>query len=311
MTAGLRQYEVPASAAGERLDHHLSTVFADLSRARIQSLIQSGGVEVNGQASKASRRLKGGEQVRVTVPPLVPAAPAPQDLPLSLLYEDEDIAVLDKAAGMVVHPAAGNWEGTLVNALLFHLKGLTGVGGEARPGLVHRLDKGTSGCMVIAKHDRALKALQGAFKARRVTKLYLAIVHGQPPEQAALRTPFGRHPVHRKRFTGRIQTGKLAVTEFVVRERLADAALLEVLLKTGRTHQIRVHLAELGHPLLGDPVYGGLRRGTEKIRAVQRALGRPALHAWKLQFLHPCTQIPMQFEAPIPDDFERARNELR
>ncbi len=249
--------------------------------------------------------------MRVTVPPPVPAAPTPQDLPVSLLYEDEDIAVLDKAAGMVVHPAAGNWEGTLVNALLFRLKGLTGVGGEARPGLVHRLDKGTSGCMVIAKHDRALKALQAAFKARQVTKLYLAMVHGQPPEQAAFRTPFGRHPVHRKRFTGRIKTGKLAVTEFVVRERLADVALLEVLLKTGRTHQIRVHLSEFGHPLLGDAVYGGLRRGTEKVRAVQRELGRPALHAWKLQFLHPCTQIPVQFEAPIPDDFKRARNELR
>ena len=293
------------------MDHHLSTVFSDLSRARIKSLIESGRVEVNGQASKASHRLKGGEQVRVTVPSPVPAAPTPQDLPVSLLYEDEDIAVLDKAAGMVVHPAAGNWEGTLVNALLFRLKGLTGVGGEARPGLVHRLDKGTSGCMVIAKHDRALKALQAAFKARQVTKLYLAMVHGQPPEQAALQTPFGRHPVHRKRFTGRIKTGKLAVTEFVVRERLADAALLEVLLKTGRTHQIRVHLSEFGHPLLGDPVYGGLRRGTERVRAVQRALGRPALHAWRLQFLHPCTQVPVQFEAPIPDDFKRARNELR
>jgi 23S rRNA pseudouridine1911/1915/1917 synthase len=235
----------------------------------------------------------------------------PQNLPVSLLYEDEDIAVIDKAAGMVVHPAAGNWEGTLVNALLFRLKGLTGVGGEARPGLVHRLDKGTSGCMVIAKHDRALKALQAAFKARQVTKLYLAMVHGQPPEQGALRTPFGRHPVNRKRFTGRIKSGKLAVTEFVVRERLVDAALLEVLLKTGRTHQIRVHLSELGHPLLGDPVYGGLRRGTEKVRAVQKELGRPALHAWRLQFLHPCTEIPVQFEAPIPDDFKRARNQLR
>jgi 23S rRNA pseudouridine1911/1915/1917 synthase len=212
---------------------------------------------------------------------------------------------------MVVHPAVGNWQGTLVNALLFRLSDLSGVGGELRPGLVHRLDKGTSGCMVVAKNDLALASLQAQFKSRAVTKVYLALVHGQPPERARLETPYGRHPVHRKRFTARVKSGKSAVTEYQVRERLVNAALLEVRLHTGRTHQIRVHLSESGHPLLGDSTYGAGTRSASNVRKVQQQLGRPALHAWKLQFRHPRTGQAIAFEAPIPEDLASAIDSLR
>ncbi len=312
MVAGeARAHRVPREARGERLDQHLAAVFADLTRARIKGLIDSGLARVDGQATKASKRLRGGENVELTVPPPAPAKPLAQDLPLAILYEDSDLVVVDKAAGMVVHPAAGHWEGTLINALLHRVQGLAGVGGELRPGLVHRLDKNTSGCLVIAKNEQALAALQSAFKLRRVNKIYLAIVHGQPPLRATLETSFGRHPRDRKRFTGRIAQGKRAVTRFEVLERFKGAALLQVSLETGRTHQIRVHLAESGHPLLGDVLYGSAGHGTQRAQMAQRELGRQALHAWKLQFSHPRTAAPMALEAPIPADLKRAIDILR
>jgi 23S rRNA pseudouridine1911/1915/1917 synthase len=307
----LRKYRVPTVGAGDRLDQHLSTAWADLSRARIKHLIEEGRVRVDGKPAKPAHRLKGGERVEIEVPPLVPSTPQAQELPLEILYQDRDIAVIDKAPGMVVHPAAGNWQGTLVNALLFRLSDLAGIGGELRPGLVHRLDKGTSGCMVVAKNDFALTRLQAQFKSRAVTKLYLALVHGQPPDRARLETAYGRHPVHRKRFTARLKTGKSAVTEYQVRERFPDTALLEVRLHTGRTHQVRVHLSESGHPLLGDSTYGAGRRTTPVVRKIQEQLGRPALHAWKLQFEHPRTGQPIAFEAPIPKDLATAIESLR
>ncbi len=303
---------MPPEAKGARLDQHLATAFPELSRSRIRALLDDARVQVDGRAPKPAARLKGGEEISISLPAPVSATAAPEDLPLRILYEDQDLVVLDKAAGMVVHPAAGNWSGTLVNALLHKVKDLTGVGGELRPGIVHRLDKDTSGCLVVAKNERALQRLQAAFKGREVEKTYLALVHAVPPADATICTLFGRHPVHRKRFTGRVQQGKPAVTHFRVREAFDGAALLEVTLETGRTHQIRVHLSEAGHPLLGDALYGGRRKGAPpRVQAAAKALGRQGLHAWKLAFAHPRTGEALAFEAPLPDDFARALEQLR
>ena len=220
--------------------------------------------------------------------------------------------MIDKAAGMVVHPGAGHAEGTLVNALLFWVKDLAGVGGELRPGIVHRLDRETSGCLVVAKHERSLQALQAAFRSREVEKRYLALVHGAPVlAQGRIETRYGRHPIQRKKFSGKVREGKPAITGYAVRERYDGAALLEVDLLTGRTHQIRVHLSEAGHPLLGDALYGGARRGRGAVAQAQQALGRVALHAWRLSLPHPRTGKRMEFEAPIPADFQRALRILR
>jgi len=301
----VRRHRVPPEAKGERLDAHLARAFPDLSRARLQQLLDQGQVTLGGRAPKPALRLRGGEEVELSIPPPVPAEPLPQDLPLRVLYEDEDLLVLDKAPGMVVHPAAGHAEGTVVNALLHRVKDLRGVGGQLRPGIVHRLDRDTSGCLVVAKHARALEALQRAFSGREVEKRYLAIVHGVPrAARGTLDTPYGRHPRDRKKFTSRLRegAGKRAVTSWELKERLEDAALLEVELHTGRTHQIRVHLAEAGHPLVGDALYGRRR---------SKAMARQALHAWKLAFPHPRTGRRMAFEAPPPPDFTAALDALR
>jgi 23S rRNA pseudouridine1911/1915/1917 synthase len=307
-------HAVPPEAAGERLDAFLSRHHADLSRSRLQALIEAGKVTVDGAGAKASRRLRGGEAIEVEVPDPVPAAPVPQDLPLRVLHEDADVVVLDKAAGVVVHPAAGVRDGTLVNALLFHVKDLGGIGGELRPGIVHRLDRETSGCLVVAKHEAALASLQRAFHDRRVEKRYIALCHGAPElDTFTIDTPYGRHPTDRKRFTGRRPVGpaRRAVSHVRVLARFADAALIEVGLETGRTHQIRVHLAEAGHPLLADAVYGGTRREGKRppddpVRRAAAAIGRQALHARHLSFPHPRTGETMSFEAPVPPDFAAA-----
>lgn len=304
-------HKVPPEARGERLDQHLTGAFPGLSRSRLQALIADGQVRVDGSVAKASRRLKGGEEIALVIPPPVEARAVPQSLPLKVLYEDQDLLVLDKAAGMVVHPAAGNWDGTLVNALLHRVKDLSGVGGELRPGLVHRLDKDTSGCMVVAKREDALATLQAAFKSRQVEKTYLALVHGHPPEKGTFRTLHGRDPRHRKRFTTRVAEGKPAVTHYRMRERLPGAALMEATLETGRTHQIRVHFADAGHPLLGDALYGGAKRGSPLVREAITLLGRQALHAWRLAFAHPRTGEPLRFEADLPEDFRRGLERLR
>ncbi len=306
-----RRVQLPASARGRRLDQALAAAFPELSRARLQALIAEGHVHVDGRPAKSAARMSGGEQVRLTLPPPLPARPEPEDLPLRVLFQDRDLLVLDKAPGMVVHPAAGHWRGTLVNALLHHVKDLEGVGGLLRPGLVHRLDKDTSGCLVVAKNDAALRGLQASFKTREVEKTYLALVHGQPPQEGRFETPYGRHPRHRQRFTGRLAEGKRALSVYRVVERLHGAALVEVDLLTGRTHQVRVHLAEAGHPLLADALYGGTRKGDARVRAVQAALGRQALHAWRLGFPHPRTGVRRAFEAPLPADLVAALEGLR
>jgi 23S rRNA pseudouridine1911/1915/1917 synthase len=307
----VRTLRVPPESRGERLDRYLAQACPDLSRSRLASLIDGGQVRVAGKPAKPSARLKGGEEVALAIPAPVPAVPQAEDLPLSVLYEDKDLVAIDKAAGMVVHPAAGNWQGTVVNALLHRVTDLAGVGGELRPGIVHRLDKETSGCLVVAKSERALAKLQASFKAREVKKVYLAVVHGQPKDEGRIETLYGRHPVNRKKFTGKVKAGKSALTLFRTVERFDGAALVEVDLQTGRTHQIRVHLAESGHPLLGDALYGGKRKLTPAVKAAEEALGRQALHAWKLAFPHPRTGKPVALEAPVPADLQRVLALLR
>jgi 23S rRNA pseudouridine1911/1915/1917 synthase len=270
---------------------------------------------VEGRAAKASARLRGGERIELEIPPPEPSGLVAQDLELTVLHEDRDLLVLDKAAGMVVHPARGAPHSTVVNALL-HRLGENAPGG-ARLGLVHRLDRDTSGCLVVAKNDAALAALQAQFKGRRVEKTYLALCHGALAAEGRLETPYGRHPRDRTRFTSRVKVGRQAVTAWRVLERFGDdATLAEVVLHTGRTHQIRVHLAEAGHPLLADAVYGGRRRearlpADHRVRRAAEAIARQALHAWRLAFDHPATGRRISFEAPIPADLVRALETLR
>ncbi|MFZ5442937.1 MAG: RluA family pseudouridine synthase [Myxococcota bacterium] len=291
-------------AKGLRVDQFIARSRPELSRARVQALIEEGRVRIADASIKASQRLQGTEEIVVEIPAAAPAEPEPEALPITVIHEDRDLLVIDKAAGMVVHPGAGHASGTLVNALLHHVKDLRGVGGELRPGIVHRLDKDTSGLLVIAKHDEALRGLQAAFKSRDVEKTYLALVHGQPPDEGTFRTLHGRHPTHRMRFTGKVKTGKPAVTHFKVTKRFPRAARVEVGLETGRTHQIRVHFAEAGFPLLSDALYGS--------KAAQRGeiIARQALHAWKLAFTHPRTQQRLSFTAPVPKDFRDAEKRL-
>ena len=308
-----REHRAPPEARGERLDQYLSRAFPELTRSRIQGLIEAGHAQVDGKSAKAALRLKGGELLSLHVPAPVPAIPVAEELPITLLHEDKDLVVVDKAAGMVVHPGAGHASGTLVNALLHRVKDLAGVGGELRPGIVHRLDKDTTGCLVVAKHEKALVALQKACKSRGVEKTYLALVHGVPKAaEARIETLYGRHPVNRQRFTGKVKEGKPAITAYRVLESFEGAALVEVDLLTGRTHQIRAHLSEAGHPLLGDSLYGAGRKAKGKVaEQAQEVVGRQALHAWKLAFPHPRTGKVLHVEAPLPKDFTAALKVLR
>jgi len=300
--------------AGLRLDVALTRLVPDLTRARAQRLLDAGLVLLDGRPAKPAARLRGGERVELTLPDPEPSGLVAQDLPLSVLLEDRDLVVLDKAAGMVVHPARGTPHSTVVNALL-HRLGAPAVPGE-RVGLVHRLDKQTSGCLVIAKTEAALAALQASFKARQVEKTYLALCHGRLAPEGRLDTPYGRHPRDRTRYTARVESVRRAVTAWRVREAFRGATLAEVALHTGRTHQIRVHLSEHGHPLLADATYGGTRREArlapdDPVRRAAEAIGRQALHAWKLAFPHPRTGRRVEVEAPIPADLAAALAILR
>jgi 23S rRNA pseudouridine1911/1915/1917 synthase len=318
-----RSYAIPLELAGVRLDVALARLAPDLSRARVQRLVDEGRVAVAGRAARSSFRLRGGEVVSVEVPPPPPTDVEPQELPLAVLHEDADLLVLDKAAGMVVHPARGTPHSTVLNALLHRLG--AGPGHPVRLGLVHRLDKDTSGCLVVARTDAVLQALQAQWKGRTVEKGYLALCHGALPEAGRLDTPYDRHPRDRTRYTGRVAPARAAgsaaarraLTEWKVRERFGAAATLAaVTLHTGRTHQIRVHLSEAGHPLLADAVYGGTRREArlpveDPVRRAAAAVGRQALHAARLAFDHPRTGRRVVFEAPIPADLARALAVLR
>jgi len=299
---------------GERLDKLVAARCPDLSRARAQQLIRAGLVEVEGRAAAASDRPPPGSRVIVRIPRIAPPSLGPIPLDLPVLYDDAELVVIDKPAGIAVHPGAGGEGATIVHGLLHQVEDLRGVGGELRPGIVHRLDKDTSGCLVVAKTEAALRALQAQFKARAVEKRYLALVHGDPPDRLELATAYGRHPVHRKRFSSRVKEGKRAVTRFSVVARTAGAALLEVELLTGRTHQIRAHLADHGWPIFCDALYGGARRegpnAAAQIRGAARLLGRQGLHARRLAFDHPVSGARVVCVAPVPADLRAALREL-
>ncbi|MCB1095728.1 MAG: RluA family pseudouridine synthase [Verrucomicrobiae bacterium] len=298
-----REFEIandgPHSAGvGERLDRFLADALSELSRSRVQALIKSGDVRVNGAIAKPKLVLSNGARVTVCIPDAQPAEALPQDLPIHVLYEDDDLAVIDKAEGMVVHPAAGNPDGTLVNALLHHFGALSEIGGVLRPGIVHRLDKDTSGCMVVARNDVTHRALTEQFSNRETSKIYLAVVEGMPVRASGtVDTNIGRHPVNRQRMAVvNAPAGKHALTDYRVLALVNGDALVQCTLHTGRTHQIRVHMKEIGHPLLGDPIYA------KPVKQKQYS-GRLMLHAWKLGFVHPGTGERMDFEAAIPAAF--------
>jgi 23S rRNA pseudouridine1911/1915/1917 synthase len=291
---------------GGRLDAVLAAALPELSRSRIADLIRQGHVTVDGDLPRrAAHKVRPGTLVRVDLPPPRPAEAVPQDLPLKVVYEDPDLIVVDKAAGMVVHPSLGHPDGTLVNALLHHVGDLSGIGGVERPGIVHRLDRGTSGLLVVAKHDHAHQALAAQFAAHTAGRTYLALCLGTPPdERGTCRSQLARHPTDRLRWASAAGKGKHAVTHWAVRGRAGSLALIECRLETGRTHQVRVHLTELGLPLVHDPVYK--RRGFRlpaAVRALDLAADRPLLHAWRLRLVHPTSGEPCCFEAKPPGDF--------
>jgi 23S rRNA pseudouridine1911/1915/1917 synthase len=297
---------------GVRLDRFLASVLGDRSRSHIQRLIKSGHVLVGGRAAKANQPVKVGQDVSVDDPEPIEASPRPEALPLPIVYQDKDLIVVDKPAGMVVHPAAGHEGGTLVNALLHHVDDLSGIGGEKRPGIVHRLDRGTSGLMVIAKHDAAHEELSRQFHDREVEKEYLALVWGEVMAGRRIDAPIGRDPVNRKKMSAKARRSREAVTRIVRAEHFGRSlTLARVAIHTGRTHQIRVHLSAIGHPIVGDPLYGGVRRHVPgDLRAVKH-LDRPFLHATRLVFTHPSEGRRMEFESELPADLQRVVDDLR
>lgn len=303
---------VEAEQEGSRLDRYLASRLGTISRSQIQRLIKEGRVLVDGRAAKANLALKGGQVVAVEISEAVESMVAAEPLPVAVLYQDEDIAVVDKPAGMVVHPAAGHANGTLVNALLHHVTDLSGIGGEKRPGIVHRLDRGTSGLMVVAKNDQAHEALARQFHDRQVDKEYVALVWGEVQPGRRIDTPIGRDSSDRKKMSARARRSREAVTRVVRTEPLSRALTLAVVaIHTGRTHQIRVHLSEIGHPVVGDALYGGVRRRVPgDLRAVSR-LERPFLHAARLAFRHPSDGRRMEFTSPLPEDLQSVLDALR
>ena len=307
-----RTFTVPADAEGSRLDRFLASVVADHSRSQIQRLIREGLVRVSGRAARPNQPVRSGQEIAVDIPPPIDPVPRPEALPLQILYQDDDVIVVDKPAGMVVHPAAGHASGTLVNALLHHIDDLSGIGGEKRPGIVHRLDRGTSGLMVVAKHDAAHEELARQFHDREVEKEYVALVWGVVQAGRRIDAPIGRDPVHRQKMSARARRSRSAVTRIVRAEAINPAlTLARIAIHTGRTHQIRVHLSAIGHPVVGDALYGGLhRRVPGDLRAITH-LERPFLHAARLVFTHPRDGRRMEFESPLPADLESVLDQLR
>jgi len=292
------EFVVSENDAKLRLDHFLAKRLPQYSRSRLQQLIRNGFVRLNGASTRPRQIVRAGDKIDVRESPVEQIETRPQRIPLDILFEDDDLIVINKPAGLTVHPGAGQREHTLVNALLSHCTTLSGIGGKERPGIVHRLDKETSGCLVVAKNDLAHRELSRQFADRTVEKIYLALVAGKLRKPAGvMEERIGRHPVHRQRMSVTTKRGRTAKTEYRVVRSNEEASLIECRLHSGRTHQVRVHLHHLGHPVLGDKVYGA--------RLVKN-FPRQMLHAWKLAFRHPQTGEWKQFQASVPDDFKEA-----
>jgi 23S rRNA pseudouridine1911/1915/1917 synthase len=293
------EYDIDPACGKKRLDVFLTEVQADITRSYIKKLIETESVTVNGAPAKAHYKLKEGDHVTVEVPDPEPLEVQPEAIPLTIVYEDASLIVIDKPPGMVVHPAPGHSGGTLVNALLYHCKDLSGIGGVERPGIVHRLDKDTSGLIVAAKTDACMQSLTRQFKERDIKKVYLALAKGIfESKTGVIDVPIGRHKIHRKKMSTHTSAGREAQTRYEVLRQLDGFAFVQLFPRTGRTHQLRVHLASIGHPILGDRLYGGtLGPGLPQI-------ARQALHAHRLELTHPVTGNLLQLESPLPSDME-------
>ena len=301
---------VEAEYDGSRLDSFLAALLPDQSRSNIQRLIKDGHVTGGPAALRPSTAVRTGQTYTIDIPAPAPSIPEPEALPLRIIYQDQHIVVLDKPAGMVVHPAAGHASGTLVNALLHHVKDLSGIGGEARPGIVHRLDRGTSGVMVVAKTDRAHQELSRQFSDREVEKEYIALVWGVVQAGRRIDAAIGRDPADRQKMSTRARRARHAVTRVTFAHHFKGVSLLKVAIATGRTHQIRVHLSAIGHPIVGDATYGGVHRRTAaNLRAVQR-LERPFLHSARLVFSHPADGRRVEFDSPLPPDLQHVLDDI-
>lgn len=312
MTVRTEVFRVEQSRPDLRLDLYLRARFPAASRSALQRLIESGDIRVEGRVVKPTHHPRAGEQIEVRWPEARPASLHPEPITLAVLFEDDRLLVINKPPSLVVHPGAGHKEHTLVHALLHHCAGgLSGVGGVARPGIVHRLDKETSGCLVVAKTDAAHLALSAQFAARKVEKVYAAIVCGElTRERGDIHAAISRHPSHRKHMAVNPEAGRPAWTSYEVLERLREATLVQARLHTGRTHQLRVHFQFIGHPLVGDQTYG--RRQNQRLHAATAYTApRQMLHAWKLAFIHPHTGQRMEFESPWPEDFREALRVLK
>ena len=298
------EYIVSNEQAGTRLDVMVSILDPDLTRSRVQKLISEGKVRVDEKPAKSNYKVRAGDRVEVEIPPPEALELRPEKIPLDIVYEDRDILVVNKPQGMVVHPAAGNYSGTLVNALLEHCDDLSGINGVIRPGIVHRIDKDTSGLLVVAKNDKAHLNLAGQIKEHDAARKYMALVHGNVAEpRGVVEAPIGRDPKDRKKMAVVTRNSKHAVTRYVVVERFQNYTLVECSLETGRTHQIRVHMAYIGHPVAGDPVYGP-RKNTLRLKG-------QALHAFLLRLVHPNTGEEMEFKVGLPPYFEELLKTLR
>jgi len=304
------QLKVDEEYDGSRLDSFLTALLPDQSRSNIQRLIKDGHVTGGPAALRPSTAVRAGQTFTIDIPAPAAAIPEPEALPLRIIYQDQHLVVLDKPAGMVVHPAAGHTSGTLVNALLHHVKDLSGIGGETRPGIVHRLDRGTSGVMVVAKTDRAHQELSRQFSDREVEKEYIALVWGVVQAGRRIDAAIGRDPADRQKMSTRARRARQAVTRVTFAHHFTGVSLLQVAIATGRTHQIRVHLSAIGHPIVGDATYGGVHRRTAaNLRAVQR-LERPFLHSARLVFSHPADGRRVEFDSPLPPDLQQVLDDI-
>lgn len=304
---------VDETDAGKRLDLFIASRISVCSRALAASLIRSGTIRVQGESKKPGYKVRIGDTVYGQIPSPTPVSYLPEPIEIHILHEDEHLIVINKQPGIVVHPAPGHYTGTLVNGLLYHCPEIEGIGGKLRPGIVHRLDKDTSGALVAAKNDAAHRSLALQFKSRRIKKEYLAVVHGEmAADSGAISLPMGRHPIDRKKMSTRSRKSRSAETSWRVRERFGGVTLIELELKTGRTHQIRVHCAALNHPIVGDPVYGNRKADKNLLSGKARCISvsRQMLHAWRLGFTHPATGMAVIFEAPMPEDMRNLINGL-